>query len=423
MAVVAAVGSFTVDAGDTASKTVSALPWNDAGSHTPQLILLFAHQIEGQGSIGLSRGVSDGTAHFVVAYSTQDDATSASGRRYANSDRCLHIMNSGGTTLGAFGAPTFNADEFVLPTLTQPSSTFQVRYLALAGLDNVAVQPFEFAAGTGAQTLASVGFQADAVLYLSAGSATLGTAASTGTESLGWSLLDTTQFAIGQRHAVTTADYTASSAASDRVLFAVNTAGTPVLLDCALTSHDATAITLNNVLNMGGGEGCAIHLQGGVWKAGTITAQASTGEFDVATPGCNPVLVMLVASNITTASRTTPFEGASVCVGAAAGSNQWAVQALSDNRETLGGATVTEEYTTGPTDKLWIHHTRASANTLAAAGEIELAAFDTEKFTLDQTDGDPTAVLIGWLAVGEAPAGGGVPIAAISQHHANQGMR
>jgi hypothetical protein len=404
MAVQCAVGSFTVTTADTGNRAITGVGF------LPQIYFLFGSQSTSTGSgLYTSDGVTDGTRSYCQSAGATDNLTATTNsRRYTNTDRVLNLIAGDGTIHGAFAHLSFDADGFTLDHLTTPAITFTVSYVALAGLSDVYVDAYEFTAGTGNFSRTAAGFQADAIIWMGAGNATLGTAANTALRTLGWSLSNGTQFAAGLRHqSAVTSDYTSSSAATDRVLYAVTAAGASSLCDLAMVSHDATGFTANRVLNMSGGETCAVHLKGGVWTAGTTTAQAATGNFDVTTTGCNPAGVLLMASNITTASRTTPFEGGNVCLGATDGTAQWATEVHSYNAEPISGSSATEEFTTVSATRMWRHSSRTSANTLTLDGDIALSSLGTEKFTLNQTDADPTAVLIGYLAVGDAPAGGG----------------
>jgi hypothetical protein len=368
--------------------------------------------------------MSDGARGYAQAYATGDGAATSAVRRYCNNDRVIHLMDSGGSAVAAFGWDgTTGADGFTIQTITTPSATYTIYYEAFGGFDNAYLDVAQLPAATGSFSRTAAGFQPDAILWASVMVGTLNSATAAGRYSEGWSLSAGTQYAVGLFGANgATSDYTGSSSATDRIFYVANTAGTAQLAEAEITSHNSDGFTANRITGTGTQYYAALHLKGGTWVAGTTTAQAATGTFNVTTTGVNPAYVALMASNITTASRTTPFEGTggNISLGAASATTErYAITVHSYNAEALG---TSDEFQRGDAGKLWAHYDRTGANTLTATGEIDLSAFGTEQFTLDQTDADPTAVLIGWLAMGAAAGGGGTPVPVFLHHLRQQGI-
>lgn len=431
MAVVAAHFAFQVTSSDSSGKAISSLVWSDAGSHTPQALIFFGSRQTGTSHAYTCDGMTDGTSQACISTGVLDNSTTSAGsRRYMANDRVLAFVGPDGTTHGAFALTSLDTDGFTLSTTTTPAFTFEVRGVALAGLDNVKLDIFQVpAVGVAQFSRTGIGFKPDCNLYMAALIGSLGsTGSATSVRTLGWSLEDGTQAAVGMRvlgsGGAVFDNYTSSTIATDRVLYNVTAAGSPNGHDMACVSHDADGYTLDAILNQNGLYMATLCMKGGVWKAGTITAASSTGASDVTTTGCDPVAVLMRSSTISTASRSSPFEGGALSVGAATAAAQSAQHIMSANRETIGGGSPTEEYTNVDDTALWTHYERTGADTQTVAGEISLTSLGTGKFTINQDTADPTAVLIGWLAVGNAPSGGGGGgNAPRSMHYQLTGMR
>lgn len=423
MAVVAKQVRFSVSSADSSGKAITGVGFQ------PQCLVVTGSRQTGTSHAYTCDGVTDGTSQCCISTGVLDNAPGSAGsRRYMADDRVLAFVGPDGTTHGAFALASLDSDGFTLTTLTTPAFTFEVIVLCLAGLDDVHLDVFQVpSVGVAQFSRTGIGFLPDAIFLLASGQASLGgTGVANSHRCLGWSLKEGAQLAVGMRvlgsGGAVTDNYTTSVVATDRVLHNATAAGSPNVLDMAMVSHDADGYTLDALLNQNGLWMAALCLKGGVWKAGTITADDAAG--DVATTGCNPVALLMRSSTISTASRSAPFEGGALSVGMADASAQAVQHVMSANRETISGGSPTEEYTLVDDTAVWVHYERTGADTQTVAGEVSVSALGTEKFTLVEDTSDPTAVLIGWLAVGNAPAGGGTtPIAAISQHYANQGMR
>ncbi len=399
-------GSFTILTTDTVSVAVTGLGFQPQGYWMTTNGLATASTSTTTNVRGAD-GLTDGTRQYCQYYAVRDGGNATLTRRGLSTTRVLQLVDYDGTAYGEFTHASNDADGFTLTTNVAAVANTVVHYVAWSGLDDQYLDIYTLGGG-GSYSRTAAGFMPDAILHMT------GTATATGNTStayarvMGWSLADGTQFSHGMRHSsAVTVNYTASVSATDRCMTSYDTAA-EVTVGVEITSHDATGFTANRVTGTNANYAAAMHFRGGgTWKAGTTAAQSGAGTFDVTTAGITPAMVILASSNIHTASRTAPFEGGSVAWGAATGStSRWANTYHSFNNETLGGAVVTEENRRTATDKFWLHNDRTSANTFTAIGEIDLSAFAANKFTLDQTDGDPTAILIGYIAVGTAVASG-----------------
>src|SRR3990167_8212879 len=91
MAVVHAVGPFTITGGSSAAIS-PALTWSDAGSHTPQVLLLYYHT----GAVGtvtgdqiVGAGMTDGTRHFTTCYMNDDAVVATNAGQYLSNAAVL----------------------------------------------------------------------------------------------------------------------------------------------------------------------------------------------------------------------------------------------------------------------------------------------------------------------------------------------
>lgn len=405
MAVVFTPFSFTVTTTDTVNKVVTGL------GVQPQALIFFASNRSSPGASlanGMfGDGMTDGTRQWAQTVGGLSGATSSQAGRVQYNNSCLALITSSQAIAARFAIASLDADGFTLTTQTTPTATYEIHGIALSGLTNVYLEVRQTPSATGNFSSTVPGFQPDAIIWMSGQQNVVGTTGAGYRASVGWSLTDGTQFSVCRvQNNANTSNYTSSVSASDRCLYTTDATGAPLNMDMSIVSHDANGYTVNRITGAAATYYAALCLQGGVWKAGTFAAQSSTGTFDVITTGCDPVGVMLASSNVTTVSRTSA-EGGSVTIGAGiSATERFASQWHAYNAETLN-PNGTEEYQRTAIDKVWVNNERTAVNTTAAAGEIDISSMGTEKFTLDQTDGDPTAILIGWIAVGEAPAGGG----------------
>jgi hypothetical protein len=395
-------GSFTIATTDTVSKVVTGVGFQPQG-YALFTVGLTTASANGTGDMRMSEGMTDGTRQYAQGIASDDAASNTTTRRSGQTNRVLYLINQAGTDLGSFAHSAMGADGFTLSTTTAVTANTVVYYLAWAGFTNQYLDVFTLPGATGSFARTAAGFDPDALLWMTSNTTTLGTTASA-IRSAGWSLRDGTQFSIGQRIGDGATDnYSSSSAATDRTLFNYSVAGASQTPEVSLTSHDPTGFTANRLTGTGLAYVAVMHFDGGVWAAGTTTAQAGTGTFTLSTPGITPAMVMLAASNITTASRTTPFESGEISLGVAtSAADQFAINNHTYDVGTASGGNFTEEYTRGDASHCWVNYERSAVNTYSAVGSIALQSFAAGQVTLNQDDADPTAILIGWLACGEA---------------------
>lgn len=423
MAVVHGIGTFTITAGSTT--TISpTVTWDDAGSHTPQALLLFHHggaTGTTTGSMNGSMGMTDGTTQYAMAWNHDDAvATSDTGSRVTNAG-CLNECQRDGVETGRLAFSSFGTDTFSLTVPDAFTFTTTGYYIAFTGYTNAKVMIWQQPTATGSFSRTGAGFQADCGIFMQvANSANMpnNITANNGV-SFGWATASA-QAAVGQRcKNGSTSNYTWGQISTSYCVVQPNTSATTPANAFSLTSFDSDGITCNMAYaNASANHFGVLLLEGGSPVATTTAAQTSTGTWNVTVTGVTPSLVLGMAHSGVTATQTNADEDGMQSIGALTSGAQFAIQWYEYNAETLG---TSESYTRGATDKFLIHYDRTASDTLSATGEIAKSALADEQVTLNQSDADTAAVLIPLLVLGQAYTGGGGPsIPVLSHGHRKQ---
>lgn len=409
MAVVHAVGSFSIAAGSTSAVPVdlSAL-WSDAGSHTPQAVLFFYHS----GSVGTSTGnsfygsgMTDGTNHYGHAVHIVDNVTTGNSNSYHTANAPIIECDGSSALTGQADFTSFASNTFTVTPSDAFVNAHTVFFIAFAGYTNVKVNVRASPNATGNFSTTGIGFLPTSAFCMQ-GLGSLDTSGNTiATPTFGFAANATDQYVLGCRLTSGTTNYSWGHLMSGRVT--VRCGAGDVQDEVALVSFDADGATFNKVVNFAAHTFATLFLQGGAVKAQTTTHRTSTGTFTVACAGINPSLILGIAHNPNTAlMTTTPTESANVSIGAATSVSQWALNFHTHNRETLG-TNATEEYIRSATDKFMVHFDRASADSFTATGEIVESAWAAGQVTLDQTDANTALVIVPTIILGEAVSHGG----------------
>lgn len=378
----------------------------------PKLVLFFGNLQAAAGGqanalLGIGAATSS-TQEGCVASNSRDNTTTGTTGSIVQNDACFVLNNQPGATHTKADFTSMDADGF---TINVATFTAAVRVMALclggADLTNAYVGSRQMPAGTGAFATTGVGFQGDALILIGGGEARAGFADSPGGDhglSIGVALSSTQRYcaAVGADSGV--ADMvTASIQMNDRCLAFLS--GTTVdNLGTALdfVSWDSDGFTLNKISGATATDMVYIVLKGGQYAVGDVAHQAGTGQFSE-TVGFQPSALLLFGTNRATAYQSAPVAEAELVVGAATSTTEqacaWILDAdtlaSSDNQQRLSQTRISIDYD------------RTGGNTFAAAGELGFTSFGATGFTLEQHDGNPTAWLLPYLAIGSAAAGGG----------------
>lgn len=416
MAVAHGVGTFSIASGSTAAITPT-ITWSDAGTHTPQALLLWCRAGTGVSTTHnfFSYGMTDGTNHLTVAVASEDAVSASNTAVYRTNDAPLAECTTGGVVSGLANFTSFGSNQF---TLT-PSDAFQTSaegfYIAFSGYDNVLVHVSQVAGSTGNFSKTGVGFQATCGVFLFPSGVTLDAGGSGGFFSYGWATGASNQACIAYRHQdAATTNYSWGQVNTTDVMMRIANSATTPASQTRFVSFDSDGYTLNQVVSDGGSQYFygVLLLKGGVQTAVTTTAQTSTGNFTVTTTGVLPDCVLMGTNMTATASQTNAVEGVSIGIGAHTTAGQWAFQHLLYNNENLNGGNLSEEYSVSATNRCFVHYDRAAANSFTVTGDIAKSSFAANQITLNQNDADTANVFIPVLAFGTTTSASS--IAAIS---------
>lgn len=408
MAVVVAHGTFTIPTNTNA--IAPALTWSDAGSHTPQLVLLRC--VNGAGGTGtgntfVSQGMTDGTTQFTQCFASEDNVAASNSASYKNSTGVLSEIGVNATLTGLIGFTSFGTDVFTITPSDAFAQAAVGEYIAFAGFDNVAVQVTQNSTSTGAVAKTGIGFQGTLAFFMGGLGATLATATG-GNFGFGWAT-GGVQAALGYRvDDGATTDYTWGMVNTASVMIRPASTATTPEDQTSFTSFDANGYTLNHDVSNGVAHYYAVAVcKGGTHLATTTTTQTGAGTFTKACAGLTPIAVLGFANYPATASETTNRESGNVAFGALTAATQFSLSVHAFNRETVGAGQTTEEHQRTSTAAFLEHYDRASTDSFTATGVITSSALADELVTLDQTDADTALCLVPLLIIGNAYAGSG----------------
>lgn len=408
MALSAKVGTFTPP-GSTGNYAVTGVGF------TPKALLLFVYKNQGTTNggpiasvVGVSIGLASGsgtTAQVCAAWNVRGDSN------YTTSVRWKEGAIASGSSSGAnvvyidASLASFDADGFTL-NFASASTDFTAWYLVLGGSDltQVALTALDTPTTTGTQAKTGVGFQPDALMFLSSAfnaTSTSGYQSNGGAPQLG-------VCASGGDYAVsnwgnTFAGTTASYGRDDRAIVLLKDFSSNVWGDATLSSMDSDGFTLNwQAVSTEVTRVWALCLKGTSIKVGTTAQRTTTGTTAVTGLGFQPT-ALLMFSNGQVASASVANVAGMLNIGAATSTTnrQAATFGRAHNGSSYPGTAQTLA-----SAKVAVHHAPAtsapSGSTLAADGD--LSSFDADGFTLNWTTVDGTARTWGWIAFGAASA-------------------
>ena len=353
----------------------------------PQAVILFMTTLAADGfgaplGFGMGFGVS-ATSRRAVAHASDDNALTANAGRSASTTKILQIPANGTPSLDAEAdLVSLDADGFTVNWTTAPAIAYVVHYVALAGLENVAIGTLTEATGGGNQAVTGLGFQPNFLLFMSDGLTAddttstriqfgLGAAAAGGTR--GATCVFSEDGSVGSE--------TSMYQRSDRcIVSVVGDAGT-VDAEADIVSFDSGGFTVNwTVTPVAADKVYFLAIRGGEFVVGAETQATSAGR--KLTTGLPWQPGGLLAFGTNRAASASSAAGHKLSLGAA---------------DTLGDGGVWEEDVDalGLTDanvstvrgKVLRHAT--SPSTIDA--DAELAEFTSDGYTLNWPTADGTA--------------------------------
>lgn len=330
-------------------------------------------------------------------YSQNGQSTSYARRGWSDT-YCIHCYQVGTSATLSFAANfvSMDSDGFTINIATAPPSGYRIEYLALGGSDitNLDEDRFDLTTSTSDQSVTGVGFQPDFLLVMS----TLGT---TNSDFSSGDITNGIGFASGTSNQATMSwsEDTGLSTTdanryqrTDSVLALLDGPGTEDFR-VSLKSFDSDGFTLqkdnappsNRRLHF-------LAIKGGEWYVSNFLSRTSTGSFSETGVGFQPKS-MLLASFLNPAS-TSPQANCKNSFG----------MASSSSARNSSGFRIKDSAST--TDNFMFQYSNNIYNDwndtgTVREGYIDFTSFDTDGFTLNQQDADPTANQIIYFAVGD----------------------
>ena len=371
---------------------------------TPKVVLMFGIRTSDNtditGSIGAFSAALERACVFILG---SDAAATTDENCIIRDDAVYGTLTNATTIAGLLDAVSLDADTFTVIPDDAFGTSQTVICLALGGADltNAYVGTFTLNAATGTQDITTPGFQADCVIFFWALAGTVNTII-TGGAGLG--------IGVG----VSSSERWAVGAASDDNVAAVANRSI-VTTDLCIAAVDNNSDALVNAADYVGGiaNGFRINktagttqpvigyiaLKGGQYKAGTTAMRTDTNNQAVTGVGFTPSALLLAGRPEATASEgTTPSVNVEIMVGVATGTaNRGAMwigevdasdPSESNVRQSTARCAMNQAVGTPATDE----------------GDMDFVSFDADGFTLDQDTAAGVAVLLPYLAIGDAAA-------------------
>lgn len=402
-----AIGSFLIPAGSTTAISPTLTWRGGGGSATPQALIFFtvnAAAGTGTGHQFTFLGMTDGTRHFCQANYASDAVNATVARGYVSNTAPGIELDSTGAKTGQLDFTSFGTDTFTVTPSDAFVNAHTVYYIAFAGYTNVRVQNDVTNTTNANFSITGLGFQPERAFFMGGQTPDLDLADGIGRNCFSFATA-VNQVLLGFSHRgnASTTDYTWGIVKSGSILNRMVTSAESD--NIALVSFDSDGATFSHSSASSNAQRFAgLYLKGGAATIALTTSRTSVGTFGVTVAGVNPSLVIGIANNTATASQSAPIEEGNITIGALTSGEQWSVVRYSSNRETLGGATVTEEYNISSATKFVLNHNRTGVDTLSAVGEVEKSSLASELVTLNQSDADTALTYLAIIALGETVA-------------------
>jgi hypothetical protein len=393
----AAVGNFALNT-STGNQSVATL------SFTPKIVLFFATQNTADGvivdqNICIGAGISS-TERGNTSVNDEDAADPTDTSRTIFNTSCITMLSAGSSSsyLVVADLVSLNSDGFTIDITTAPGSAHRVGYLALGGTDitDVAIGTITVPASTGNDATTGVGFQPDSALFFANGEAintdtndnTLGFGFAVSTSQRGWSGIAAPRnqaTSIAKRFQVTDAciGYMDHDAAS-------------IDVEADFVSWDADGFTLNYSAVHSGDAIIYVAFKGGQYAVGDVTTQTGTGTWAETGVGFEPSAGIF--SSFQNAASGSIVDGAKTSVGfASSASDMFVAGGVIEDAQ---AAADSDQYQ----DDALVYASYDFTQTLT--GSADLDSWDSDGFTLNMIDADPSAFeMLYWVIGAEAAAG------------------
>lgn len=348
-------------------------------------------------NFSIGYGVSSSNQKCFYAHS-QNGVTPSYARTGAvfSDVRCFMLRNEAGTVLGDVDLVSMDSDGFTINVINF-ASFVKPSFLALGGSDLiVSADSFDISTGTGSQAVTGVGFQPEAMIFMTPNFDTAGFAKFDGEISIG--ITDgTNQYAMNGFSENSANPTTTSRSVLGNAVIKGNSGWNTTELVASLSSFNSDGFTINKTTNTKAGVASCIYiaLKGVELKVGTVTGQTSTGNYNYS--GANFRPKALFAMN--PLSSAIPADNAQL----------WS-NGLGFSDENLNNASITvlDQHNVNPANTDRYHDTnhiysRFFLNTGGSIdGSFYISSYNSDGFTYTQDDADPGgAVIVPFLLFGD----------------------
>lgn len=381
--------TYEVDAGVVALNTSTGNQSVASLSFTPKVILFFPTdatadgvQVDAFHCIGI--GISS-TERAALNVSLEDAQGTSDSQRETNTSLCF-FKNNAGSSSAEYEADlvSLNSDGFTFNLTTAPGSAKRVFWLALGGddLTNVALTTFTTATSTGNQSVSSLSFQPDAVLFFNLENSAASQSQNDGHISFGMAVSSTKRALIsaGGDQGLATTD-TFRHQRTNACIMLNDDDGT-VLGLADFVSQDTNGFTVNwSAAHTGGRIVHFLALKGGQYDVGSLTTQTSTGNFSETGVGFQGMAGIF--ASFCNAASGGKIDHSEMSLGVAVSSSA---------RFQIGGTGEDAQGTSdsdGFQDDGLIYQNYDYTQTLE--GSIDFVSWGSNGFTLNQVDADPTS--------------------------------
>ena len=391
MALSSFVGNFTTNT-VTGNQAITGVGF------TPKIVLFFPTLNTAAGltdgfSAGFGAGISS-TNRRCIGFKSQDGVTTTNPDSRQDNTKCFTLLDPNTGVLAAADLVSLDADGFTVNITTAPASGRLVGYLALGGDDmsNVGSGQFLGSASVGNQAVTGVGFQPDCVIFFTMADDNAPPSDRVNTEGVMGFATSSTARGVTQlwdRNGQTTSE-TSNYQRTVRCISAMTNADA-IFYEADFVSFDADGFTVNWIT---AGDGARyIHyvaFKGGQYFAGSFNSQTATGNFSVTGTGFQPTGVIFMS--MLNAAATTVQQGMQYSLGAASSSTA-RFATFGDSEDAV---TTTDTDTAFSATRVYLNYDFAQT----LEGDADFVSFDSDGFTLNQTDADPTGNQVLYLAFG-----------------------
>jgi hypothetical protein len=389
-------GTFTANTGGTATTVSTGFQGKAA------IFFTYSKTAEGESAgAAFSVGFSDGTNRRTVAWAG-DDSVSTTNVGHYTSSAAGAVLTNGTPTLGTGGTISgvaFNATPNMVVTFdATPASAWKWSYILFGGDDitNVKVGSFTASTSTGNQSTTGLGFQPDAIFFITGKQTSTGTATSF-YETTGFATKPSgvEQWVISSRgvDAQSANYYVKSVVRSDACLTAMTATGNSADFVADFTQFTSDGFDLNySTAASSAWNIYYLAVKGGHWDAGAPTKPATAATQSVTGLAYAPKLLGLFMSSATALNTYTSNAVNTVGAGTSSSSRFYVGSYHNNVFNTVAYS--------GGSSSLISHEMQATAN-------ADLTTLGSDGSWTITWSAAGTAYYTPWFTVGDTAAGGG----------------